>query len=107
MSRAPGAGPGSAREREALNLEERGALRRRLMDMSRLLPAIGICLFAVPLLWPAAEDSGRAVSMSSAIIYLFLCWGLLILLSLLFSLAVTRWASHWTGKTPRQRGEGP
>lgn len=94
---------------EAQSQEQRTALRRRLMDISKLLPVLGILLFAVPLLWPAGgADSGKPVTMSAAITYIFLAWAVLVGLSLCFSLAVGQWASHWTGKEPRRRrgGEG-
>ena len=77
------------------------------MDISKLLPVLGILLFSVPLLWPA-DDTGPAapVAMSSAISYIFLAWAALVGLSLCFSLAVGQWASHWTGKEPRRRRGG-
>lgn len=76
--------------------------RRRLMDIARLLPVLGALLLALPLLWPEASTHPAArggVSMSSAIIYIFAVWIGLIATCFCFSLAVQRWADHWTGAT--------
>jgi hypothetical protein len=57
----------------------RGSYRqRRLADAARLLPVLGGVLLMLPLLWPraGAEDVPRT---SSAILYLFGCWTLLVL----------------------------
>ena len=104
-----GSGGIRADQAEAQSQERRTALRRRLMDISKLLPVLGMLLFAVPLLWPAGNGEGsEPVTMSAAITYIFLAWAVLVVLSLCFSLAVGFWASHWTGKEPRRRrgGEG-
>ncbi|MBY6065920.1 hypothetical protein KUW17_04160 [Leisingera aquaemixtae] len=77
--------------------------RRRLMDIARLLPVLGALLLALPLLWPeaASHPAGRGgVSMSAAIIYVFAVWTGLIGACFVFSLAVQRWADHWTGGGP-------
>ncbi|MDX2484035.1 MAG: hypothetical protein QNK42_10310 [Pseudodonghicola sp.] len=67
-------------------LERQSYRRRRLTDAARLLPALGILLYAVPLLWPAADDTGGAEPMptSGAILYIFLVWALLILANVWF-----------------------
>ncbi len=67
-------------------LERQSYRRRRLTDAARLLPALGILLYAVPLLWPAAGDTGGAEPMptSGAILYIFLVWALLILANVWF-----------------------
>ncbi len=108
MSPAPGSGASQAGTDQAHSQERRSALRRRLMDISKLLPAFGMLLFAVPMLWPTGEpaQAGDPVAMSSAIRYVFLVWAALITLSFCFSLAVGQWASHWTGKKPRRRRDG-
>ena len=107
MSAAPGSGTGEPRGGKATTQERRSAQRRRLTDISKLLPVLGILLFAVPLLWPAGEAGpAEPVAMSSAISYIFLAWAALVGLSLCFSLAVGQWASHWTGKEPRRRRGG-
>jgi hypothetical protein len=56
---------------------------RRLMDAARLLPVLGACLFAVPLLWP--DEGGGAISTSRAMIYIFGVWALLIVATALLS----------------------
>ncbi|MFP4328125.1 MAG: hypothetical protein ACLFQL_08955 [Paracoccaceae bacterium] len=56
---------------------------RRLMDAARLLPLLGACLFAVPLLWP--DEDGGAIRTSRAMIYIFGVWTLLIVATALLS----------------------
>ncbi|WP_371039154.1 MULTISPECIES: hypothetical protein [unclassified Rhodosalinus] len=55
---------------------------RRLADAARLLPILGACLFALPLLW---RGEGGEVSTSRAMLYLFAVWALLILAAALLS----------------------
>ena len=57
-------------------LERQSYRRRRVNDAARVLPFIGTLLWMIPLLWP---ENGAAVRSSSAIIYLFGVWGLLVL----------------------------
>ncbi|MCA0845665.1 hypothetical protein [Salipiger thiooxidans] len=57
-------------------LERQSYRRRRVNDAARVLPFIGTLLWVIPLLWP---ENGAAVRSSSAIIYLFGVWGLLVL----------------------------
>lgn len=60
-------------------LEPQGYRRRRLMDGARVLPAFGVLLWMVPLLWPTgSSDVDNPVSMSSAMLYIFAVWGGLI-----------------------------
>jgi len=63
-------------------LEPQTYRRRRLMDGARLLPALGVLLWMVPLLWPT-DSSGvdQLVSMSSAMKYIFVVWLGLILVA--------------------------
>ena len=61
-------------------LERQSYRRRRLSDAARLLPLLGAALFAVPLLWPTAEDAGTGIApmpTSVAITYLFSIWAAL------------------------------
>jgi len=51
--------------------------RRRAMDAARLLPFVGIFLFALPMLWGTAEDPGAATAREG--LYLFAVWAGLIL----------------------------
>ncbi|WP_170790446.1 hypothetical protein [Ruegeria lacuscaerulensis] len=79
--------------RPSLFLERQSYRRRRLMDAARLLPILGAALIAIPLLWPESEgDNG--VPLSSAMFYIFICWGLLIGVSLIFGFAARRSASR-------------
>lgn len=73
--------------RAALFLESSHYRRRRLMDAVRLLPFFGLALWLVPLLWPrsdpALEDTASAISMSSAILYIFGVWAALSIIAYL------------------------
>ncbi len=69
--------------------------RRRMMEAARLLPVLGVCLLAVPLLWPnpeAASADVHPVPMSRAILYIFGVWALLIVLAALFGSRVRKWS---------------
>jgi hypothetical protein len=57
--------------------------RRRLMDAARLLPLLGLLLWAVPLLWRNAPEDG--VASSGALIYIFGVWCALVLAAALLS----------------------
>ncbi|QBF32563.1 hypothetical protein [Thalassococcus sp. S3] len=72
-------------------LERQSYRRRRLLDAARFLPVLGALLFAFPLLWPKPE-TGEAVSMSSAMLYVFGVWAVLIGLAACFGLAQRRWS---------------
>lgn len=86
-------------------LERQSYRRRRLMDAARLLPVMGALLFAVPLLWPGADDAGAVdpVPMSHAIRYIFAVWALLILASVWFGLLTRGWMRS---DTPGDFGDG-
>ncbi|ANP35412.1 hypothetical protein JL2886_00481 [Phaeobacter gallaeciensis] len=96
-----GDGAGRQDEISAPFVERRTYRRRRLMDIARLLPILGALLFLMPLMWPdpdpyPAPGSHGGMAMSSAIIYIFVVWAILIAVSLAFGEAVRRWAEHWT-----------
>ncbi len=57
-------------------LEKRSYRRRRLMDGLRLVPVLGVWLFMVPLFWPANSHvaANDGVSMSRALVYIFVVW---------------------------------
>ena len=56
-------------------LEPHSYRRRRLMDAGRFLPVLGVILWMIPLLWATGNSpSVRPVTMSSAILYIFLVW---------------------------------
>lgn len=76
--------------RPSLFLERQSYRRRRLADAARLLPFLGAALFALPLLWPDASDGTKALPLSSAIFYIFACWGALILVNVVFGFAARR-----------------
>lgn len=75
-----------AGSRPTVFLERQSYRRRRLTDAARLLPYLGAALFCVPLLWPDATDADQTMPLSSAILYVFACWGLLIFIGLAFGI---------------------
>ncbi|TDK41225.1 hypothetical protein [Antarcticimicrobium luteum] len=108
-----GDGERSERKAPAVFLERQTYRRRRLMDAARLLPVLGALLFAVPLLWPGAEDAGTAapVPTSRAIRYIFVVWALLILGNVWFGLLTRGWSGQGQGRNddeaePPQRERG-
>jgi hypothetical protein len=61
--------------------------RRRLRDAARLLPVFGAFLLILPVLWsPPGEgpDQGQR-SMSGDVVYFFVIWGLLVLVTAAFA----------------------
>lgn len=64
-------------ERRSVFLERQSYRRRRLIDLVRMVPLIGLFLWAVPLLW--GHEGEAAVSTSTAMIYIFGVWFLLVL----------------------------
>ena len=92
--------------RTSVFLERESYRRRRILDAARLLPVLGVALFAVPLLWakPGDPDSmGDPVSMSTAVLYVFGVWALLILLAFLFGLKSRGWGPG-DAENPAQPG---
>lgn len=68
--------------RQPLYLARQSYRRRRLMDAARLLPALGLFLFALPLLWPAdpaTPDVAREA------LYVFGVWAGLVVLAMVLS----------------------
>lgn len=57
-------------------LERQSYRQRRLIDIVRLLPIFGVLLWLMPLLWLLEEPPG--VPTSSAILFIFAVWILLI-----------------------------
>ena len=81
-------------QRPSIFLERETYRRRRIMDAARLLPILGLALFAIPLLWPTPEDAastGDPVPMSAAVLYVFGVWAGLIVLAFLFGLKSRGW----------------
>ena len=65
------------RGKPSVFLERQSYRRRRVIDGARVLPFIGMLLWLIPLLW--REDGAAAVRSSSAIVYLFGVWAVLVL----------------------------
>jgi hypothetical protein len=87
----------SARPSQAVFLERQSYRRRRLVDIARLLPLLGVLLLLVPLLWPGSDhgavEAGKVTAkpMSEAITYIFAVWAILIFGSRLFGVVARRW----------------
>lgn len=73
-----------SRRREPLFLARQSYRRRRLEDAARLLPLLGVFLFLLPLLIGDQRSVGLLV-------YLFVAWFLLIVLTALISRGLRRW----------------
>lgn len=66
-----------------LFVARRSYRRRRLIDASRMLPALGGLLFLVPLLWEQGNAAGG--SLAGRTLYLFLIWSGLIVSAFLLA----------------------
>ena len=99
---------GAPRSNQAMFLERHSYRRRRLVDVARLLPLLGVLLLLVPLMWMGADDSEvvsgavDAMPMSKAITYIFAVWAALILAAALFGIGARRW-----GEDVTRAGPGP
>ena len=104
----PGRAAGAEQKAPSVFLERQTYRRRRLMDAARLLPVLGALLFAVPLLWPAANDAGGAapVPTSRAIRYIFVVWALLILGNVWFGLLTRGWSGAGRSGDPVDATDG-
>lgn len=89
-ARAASAAPGRARG--PVFLERATYRQRRLVDAARLLPVLGVFLWAMPLLWGAG-----GTTTSAAILYIFAAW-----LGLVIGAAVLAFGLGRTGATPGQ-----
>ncbi len=58
--------------------------QRRLGEAAKLVPVLAAVLMLVPVLWAAGSAT------SSALVYLFTVWGILIVLSVFLSRSLTR-----------------
>jgi len=89
--------PEPTRTTQAVFLERQSYRRRRLLDLARLLPLLGVLLLLVPLLWPDSDSpvhagsGNRAMPMSGAIAYIFAVWAALILGAVMFGIGARRW----------------
>lgn len=74
--------------REPLFLARQTYRRRRLMDAARLLPFLGVVLFALPILWSGDADTRDAK------IYVFIAWFFLIVLAAVLARRLSRQPSE-------------
>jgi TRAP-type mannitol/chloroaromatic compound transport system permease small subunit len=74
-------------EQAAIIAEKRSYRRRRLVDAARLLPAFGVVFFSIPLLWSNMQgaEAGGETSTTSAMLYIFGIWALLVIASAVIS----------------------
>jgi hypothetical protein len=82
------------RSTQAVFLERQSYRRRRLVDVARLLPLLGVLLLLVPLLWPGpgtGVNEGLGTPMSTAITYVFAVWAVLMFGAVLLGIAARRW----------------
>lgn len=68
---------------------------RRLMDVARLLPILGILLLLLPLFWAGPAHEGTATS--RGVIYLFSVWIGLIAIAAILSRRLERLAQSGNG----------
>ncbi|NNE51075.1 MAG: hypothetical protein HKN30_01575 [Sulfitobacter sp.] len=66
-----------------LFLERRGYRMRRLMDVVRVLPFIGLGFWLIPLMWPQTPDPAEGVATSDTLRYIFGIWLVLIIVTFL------------------------
>lgn len=59
--------------------ERRTYRRRRVMDAARVAPILALILWTIPLIWPQSGEG--TVSSATALIYIFLVWAGIILLT--------------------------
>lgn len=76
------------RPRGPLFLARRSYRLRRMMDAARMLPALGVFLFFLPILWRPAETPEPDTA--SGWIYLFAAWAVLIVLALVLARILVR-----------------
>ncbi|WP_370044711.1 MULTISPECIES: hypothetical protein [Salipiger] len=86
-------------------LERQSYRRRRVIDAARVLPFIGMLLWVIPLLW--REDGAVAVRSSSAILYLFGVWILLVAGAAVLSAKLAAQARDGTAEVEARGGEAP
>ncbi|MDD9738665.1 MAG: hypothetical protein RID15_13650 [Marinovum algicola] len=85
-----------------LFVERQTYRRRRLQDAARFLPVLGIVLMMVPLLW---SEGAEGVTMSGAVIYLFLIWAALVAAAMVLSLYLHDDRSEPEDSPPESRRE--
>lgn len=64
--------------RGPLFLQRKSYRARRMMDVIRLLPLLGLALWLIPLFWPvgtgAGDDAVQGIPTSVALKYIFCVW---------------------------------
>ena len=68
---------------QSLFLERKGYRQRRLRDVARMLPVLGGILWIIPLMW--RQKGPEAIGNSTALLYIFGVWVLIILCTALVS----------------------
>ena len=82
-------------------LERSSYRRRRLLDALKLLPVFGAWVFLLPVFWPTNSESGASWAMSSALIFIFGAWAVLVLVSAFILRRLNRLEQRAaTSKTP-------
>ena len=89
-------------ERRVVFLERQMYRRHRLVDAIRILPFLGLILWMLPLTWE--REGPSTISTSSATVYIFLVWFVLILLAAI-SAAVLGRGRDRTAASEGQRPE--
>lgn len=64
--------------RSSVFLERQTYRRRRLIDLIKILPLIGLALWLVPLLW--STEGEDQVTSAAAMIYVFVIWLVLVVM---------------------------
>lgn len=72
---------------QPLFLEQRSYRQRRVRDVARVLPIVGVLLWAIPLLWP--RDGAEAATTGAAAQYIFVVWFVLIVACAIISRRIT------------------
>lgn len=70
--------------RQPVFLERQSYRRRRLRDIMRVLPLIGLLLWMIPLIWPVgseADPQAAATSTGGALTFIFAVWAALVLIA--------------------------
>ncbi len=80
--------------RPQLFLERRGYRMRRMMDLLRLLPVIGLALWLVPLMWAQPEDAADPTGTGAALVFIFGVWFALSLAAFLLWLKTRKSAAR-------------
>jgi hypothetical protein len=70
----------SRHQRSQALLHRANYRQRRLRDAAKLLPVLGVLLWAIPLTWPAVSQDDQAGIGSAGLLYVFGVWVLLIVL---------------------------